>query len=188
MLFVSEEYIVRHAAPTLAGLKTGSVFSCPFESREDLKAELRRLNTRLCRKGLRVLPLRITHNRALLYLYRPQRLKSDLRHACAEDILLQSGYRPECCEECVARLGKKLRSSGEFPHEIGLFLGYPPEDVRGFMENNACNCKCVGCWKVYGDEAAAQKTFRLYKKCTRVYCDRWQKGSSLEKLTVDTHS
>ena len=52
---------------------------------------------------------------------------------------------------------QRLGQAAEFPHEIGLFLGYPPEDVQGFLENRLC--KCVGCWKVYGDEQAAQNGF-----------------------------
>ena len=81
---------------------------------------------------------------------------------------------------------KKLRKDGEFPHEIGLFLGYPPEDVQGFMELGPDCCKCTGCWKVYGDEAAAQRKFAQYKKCTRVYCDRWDKGADIERLAVNS--
>ena len=58
--------------------------------------------------------------------------------------------------------------------------------IRGFMENGACHCKCAGCWKVYGDEAAARKKFDQYKKCTRVYCDRWACGATMDRLTVAT--
>ena len=29
------------------------------------------------------------------------------------------------------------RKIDEFPHDIGLFLGYPPEDVLGFITNKA---------------------------------------------------
>ena len=67
---------------------------------------------------------------------------------------------------------------------IGLFLGYPPEDVCGFIENKADACKCVGCWKVYGDEDAAKKLFAKYKKCTDVYCTLFANGRSIERLTV----
>lgn len=51
----------------------------------------------------------------------------------------------------------------DFPHEIGLFLGYPLEDVQGFIENRAEGYKCVGCWKVYGDEEYAKQEFRAIK-------------------------
>ena len=44
---MSEEQVVRNCAPTLAGLKTGNLFACPYENREDLLDFLRSLNRRL---------------------------------------------------------------------------------------------------------------------------------------------
>ena len=84
----------------------------------------------------------------------------------------------------MTRLSRRVKDNEQFPHEIGLFLSYPPEDVCGFINNKACDHKCVGCWKVYGDEEQARKTFARYEKCARVYADRWYKGRSLERLTV----
>ena len=55
-----DEMVIRHCAPTLASLKTGSLFSCPCETERELMAGIRSLNRRLCRKGLRVLPLRLS--------------------------------------------------------------------------------------------------------------------------------
>ena len=47
---MSEEQVVRNCAPTLAGLKTGNLFACPYENREDLLDFLRSLNRRLGKK------------------------------------------------------------------------------------------------------------------------------------------
>ena len=73
---------------------------------------------------------------------------------------------------------------GEFPHEVGLFLSYPPEDVKGFIDHRACGFKCAGLWKVYGDEEKARTLFAKYRKCTEIYCALWQSGSRLEQLAV----
>ena len=78
---MSEEILIRQGAPTLAGIKTGSLFPCPCEDHEALMTDIRRLNRRLSPKGLCLLPLRFLPGRALLYLYRPAcRSSSD---ACA---------------------------------------------------------------------------------------------------------
>ncbi len=177
---MSEEIVVRNCAPTLAGLKTGSLFACPYDSREGLTRFLRDLNRRLGPKGVRAVPLRISPKKALIYLYRPDRLHRDLEKAAP--LLFCCGYSCTESGQCLTQLAKRLREDGEFPHEIGLFLSYPPEDVRGFLENRPC--KCVGCWKVYENEAAAKKTFAVYKKCTRVYCQQLAKGTTIERLTV----
>ena len=67
---------------------------------------------------------------------------------------------------------------------MGLFLSYPPEDVKGFIDHRTNNFKCAGLWKVYGDEEKARSLFAKYKKCTEIYCALWQSGSKLEQLAV----
>lgn len=181
---MSEELIVRHCSPTLAGLKTGSLFSCRCASKQKLTEQIRDLNHRLVPKGLRVLPLRFWKARALIYVYRPSILARDFTDEQARGLLEQYGYQPEKTDQCILHLIDRLQTAEEFPHEVGLFLGYPPEDVCAFIENKACNQKCVGCWKVYGDEEKAQKTFARYQKCTDIYCAQWKQGKSIDRLTI----
>lgn len=181
---MSEELLIRHCSPTLAGMKTGSMFACAYESKNELWAYLALLNKKLVKKGLRILPLRMENGRALIYVYRPNRLKADLAHGTATRLLEERNYSMRSSDRCVIELMGRLKSCDEFPHEIGLFLGYPPEDVNGFIENKAANSKCVGTWKVYGDAEAARKTFAKYKKCTSVYCTQYANGKSIERLTV----
>ena len=96
----------------------------------------------------------------------------------------QLGYPCESCGKCLAALTRKLRSGEGFPHEIGLFLSYPPEDVKGFIENHAANYKLSGLWKVYGDEKKAKELFAKYKKCTDIYCERYEAGCGIAELAV----
>ncbi len=58
----------------------------------------------------------------------------------------------------------RKREREDFPHEIGLFLSYPPEDVAGFIANHASLGKCTGTRKVYGDVQTAKITFARYEK------------------------
>ena len=181
---MSEEILIRQGAPTLAGIKTGSLFPCPCEDRRALLADIRQLNRRLAPKGLCLLPIRFLPGQALLYLYRPAELRRDLRDARAVQLLRQAGYADESCARCVARLARRFRENGEFPHEVGLFLSDPPEDVQGFIDHRANGFKCTGLWKVYGDEERARTLFAKFKKCTEIYCALWQSGSKLEQLAV----
>ena len=181
---MSEELLIRHCAPTLAGLKTGNLFSCACASREKLVEALRILNKKLVPKGVCVIPLRLANGRALIYVYRRSSLKRDLSDVQARALLEANGYVSECADSCIMRLIERSGVGEEFPHEIGLFLSYPPEDVCAFIENKACDHKCVGCWKVYGDVHAAQRIFARYEKCTRVYGECWRSGRTLERLTV----
>lgn len=181
---MSEEMIVKHCSPTLAGLKTGNLFSCSYQDRNELITFLREWNTKLRSKGVRMIPLRLDKGKALIYVYRPSQLSKDFNDVSVCNLLSRCGYCTESCEKCVVELMKRIRHSKDFPHEIGLFLGYPCEDVKGFIENKAARAKCVGCWKVYGDAERAQKQFEIFKKCIKVYQKQWNDGKSLSKLTV----
>ncbi len=178
-----EETIVRMAAPTLAGIKTGSLFPYYYESRELLGKEMGRLNRLLIPRGLRLVLLRLTARSALLYLFRPSKLEKDLRDDDACELLRRAGYPCPNCGACLRHLLKRFRYAEEFPHEIGLFLSYPPEDVRGFLADRD-NCKAVCFWKVYGDEEKARRLCARYRKCTECYCRMWQTGRRLEQLAV----
>ena len=183
---MSESQFIRNTAPTLAGIKTGSLFPYRYGSKAQAIQALRRYNQKLTPKGLRLLPLRMSDTFAMLYLYRPGRLGKDLKNRDAAALLRRAGY-PDCQESsCLQELRRRLSESEDFPHEIGLFLGYPPEDVRGFIEHRDRDCKCVGCWKVYGDETSARRTFAQYAQCTDCYLRQIESGCPLERLTVKT--
>lgn len=51
----------------------------------------------------------------------------------------------------------------EFPHEIGIILGYPLMDVRDFILHNGKNYLICGYWKVYHNADLARKTFEYYQ-------------------------
>ena len=180
---MSNEMLIRCCAPTMESLKTGNMFSCPFGSLEEMTAELRRLNQALGHKGLRVLPLRWSDGRALVYLYRPKMLARDLENELAARLLTECGYTCGNANSCIAQLIARLRSVQDFPHEVGLFLGYPPADVDGFMHRKH-DCKLSGIWKVYDDVDGASLQFARCKRCTEIYLKRYRQGYSLDRLTV----
>ena len=181
---MSEEMILKHCAPTLARIKTANMFSCCVKSKEELTTALRKYNRQFVKKGLRILPLSYKDGRALIYIYRPQLLSLDLSHSYAKELLGGLGYFSDSAELSVAKLISRLKETEGFPHEIGLFLGYPPEDVKGFIECGPRCYKCKGCWKVYSDEEKALRLFAKYRHCTSVYHCKWSQGTSLDKLTV----
>jgi len=180
---MSNETLIRCCAPTMARLKTGNMFSCAFDSREQMLKELRQLNQRLRRKGLRILPLRWRGGKTLLYLYRPRLLECDLRDPLARKLLSECGYENGSANLCLARLMDRLRREEDFPHEVGLFLGYPPKDVDGFMHRKE-HYKLCGLWKVYDDVEGAVRQFEKCRHCTEVYLRCYARGYSLDRLAV----
>ena len=55
----------------------------------------------------------------------------------------------------------RFESLQKTPHEIGVFLGYPIWDVKGFIDNKGKDFKYCGTWKVYNNTDYAKIYFRL---------------------------
>ena len=88
-------------------------------------------------------------------------------------------YHSHDAARCIRELRHRLKDSTEFPHEIGLFLGYPIEDVVGFIRYAGKGCKLSGLWKVYGDAEAASRLFDRLSRVCRAVTSRVDKGETL---------
>ena len=129
--------------------------------------------------------LQLGPDRALIYVYRIRRLVRDLADPEIRQFLADCGYRDFSMEGALAHLARRImEKGGEFPHEIGLFLGYPLGDVKGFIKHRGQHCKCTGCWKVYCDEREARRQFCRFEKCRSIYCRLYREGRALSRLTV----
>ncbi|MDY4080699.1 MAG: DUF3793 family protein [Candidatus Metalachnospira sp.] len=179
-----EKCIIEHCSPTLAGLKPAGLFSCCGLFEEDMLRQVKELNMKLNPKDIVVSVMTRKDGRALIYVYRKSRLKKELQNKETSEFLAKYGYSHLSVEKAVARLKNRLAQSEGFPHEIGVFLGYPLGDVVGFIENGGRNCKCVGCWKVYCDECEAVRLFEKYRKCTKIYKRLYETGKTVLQLTV----
>ena len=179
-----ERYIVEQCAPTLASIKTGALFGVIDPDTEELLRQAEHWRERLAGKGLALRVLRCRPGKALIYLGRLSQLERDLASSGAAELLERCGYASHGCVEALETLRRRVLSSESFPHEIGLFLGYPLPDVLGYIQNRGKNSKLCGAWQVYGDAAEAERSFRRFRKCSELYKRRYNGGESLMQLTV----
>ncbi|GLB32285.1 hypothetical protein LAD12857_42080 [Lacrimispora amygdalina] len=179
-----ERHLIEYCSPTLASLKTANLFNHSFTSKEELNRQLEYLNLQLGEKGISLIELYRRGNKALIYVYRKSHLMKDLNRPGVSRFLKNYGYETMDVDLALARLKIRLKEEEGFPHEIGLFLGYPLGDVIGFIRNSGKNCKCLGCWKVYCNECEAVKTFARYQKCRTIYSRLWRNGRTVWQLTV----
>ncbi len=180
---MSTELIIKHCSPTLAGLKIGNLFSCNYNDYNELNNTMGFFNGLLNCKGVYLVVLRCAGGRALIYVYRKNRVESILKDVKVQNFLALYGYSDFSLEACLDLLGEHLDNK-EFPHEIGVFLSYPLPDILAFIENKGKNYLAVGCWKVYTDTEKAEKTFARYKKCTEVYQKKLSQEFDIARLTV----
>ena len=175
-----ETVMIEQCAPVLASLKPAGLFRYETRDCADLARRVKNWNTQLNPKGLRVRVLKgcVLNHRYLVYVYRESRLAAVLA-----DEKVQS-FLPLDVGGMLTQLSRRLCCSEDFPHEIGVFLGYPLGDVVGFIENRGKNFTCCGCWKSYGDPDAAQKHFDQLSKCTAVYLRLFHSGTPILRLAV----
>ena len=173
---ISEHTVIYYCAPTLAGIKTANLFCQDFQSPWERDSMIAAWNRKLNPSGIYVTILRTRGQR--------KKLKRNLTAVRARVLLKRFGYRSLEIEDALFRLRGRFTAEEDFPHEIGLFLGYPIEDVEGFIANGGKGCKCSGCWKVYGDVEKAQALFDSYKECRRRLMTQWNHGASVTSLAV----
>ena len=104
---MSDEMIVEFCSPTLAGIKTGNLFSCEYSDYKELVKDVNRVNGIFVKKGIKAIPIRYLNHRALIYIFRPSFLEKDLCDKDTADLLSEFGYDVEDTEACIDCLRKK---------------------------------------------------------------------------------
>ena len=86
--------------------------------------------------------------------------------------LSEKGYNTGSVFDFVKELFSCMIENEGFPHEVGVILGYPVEDVIEFENHQGHDCKYCGCWKSYSDVAKARDCHCRFTECSRL-CIKW---------------
>ncbi len=165
--------LVCQAGIVLAGRKPAAVFGfrMPLDDaahptsirRLRVKALIGTYALHLLRFGVRVSLLGWREGRAMLLVWRPRRIRP-LHSAAGAHEFLAKNRLPSRSGALMGELRRRLRAyygnRAPFPHEIGFVLGYPIEDVDGFMSDGGQGARACGRWKVYGDVDEALRRFK----------------------------
>ena len=131
--------------------------------------------------------LKVKHLHGDMYLvYRKDWLQAELTDKEVQGFLRSYGYQEFQVEKALDKLSARVRVYREynetFPHEMGVFLGYPLKDVIGFIDNKGRNYKYSGYWKVYDDVDLALQLEELYRKSRTYVTERILAGASVAQL------
>lgn len=180
MQYTLDQLFATHCAPALAGVAPANLISLRGRDFPHLEEELRKYHRAFARRGVCFHTLCSCANHELILVYRPQLLAQAFKRDGVEEMLTACGYDlSQSVEEILAHLAQRVRLSASFPHEIGIFLGYPLEDVVGFIANKGQNFKLCGPWKVYGDVTEAQKCFTRIQRVSQKVRERVDQGNTL---------
>ena len=129
---------------------------------------------------------------AIVFVYRPDRLARSMADPRVSRALALGGYRASQAgraagdaawlDALLEQLGARFSCETGVPHEIGFFLGFPYEDVAGFIAHRGRNFICFGCWKVYANPRQALRSFSRFKRCARRAARLRSAGATLADL------
>lgn len=115
--------------------------------------------------GLEVRVLADRGSSLLILLYRREVLGELLCRNSVKVILGRAGYsQPNDLDTTLGELQSRLQGEG-FPHEIGVFLGYPLKDVVGFLGWPRLPFTCQGPWKIFGDPRESLELAERHRLC-----------------------
>lgn len=184
---IFEAVFVEQCAPTLAGVKPSNLFCLQSFNGEEAFKAVSEWDRELRLYGLSVCIIKQYRKTSsfLIYTYRMAWVNSILSEQANRDFLERSGYMvSDGFGDILRQFSDRACLEQQFPHEIGIFLGYPLCDVVGFIENKGQGFTCRGYWKSYGDPATAQKCYEQYRRCFSIYKRMFENGTPITRLIV----
>lgn len=177
-----EKLIAYHCAPALAGIKPSNIVSVYKNRVENIHSQIERLNAELNGKGIFLEALCECEKKVLVMVYRKKELKKTLSDKKVRGFLVSMGYPEEGEVEEYIEILKHHLSGEEFSHEIGAFLGYPVNDIYGFMYHKGEGCLLCGEWKVYENADSARRLFHRFTSCRKALCEKVEGGKTLAQV------
>ena len=148
--------------------------------------ELARISMKLHNTNISLIILCTCKKRHLVMVYRAKELEEHLRSKEVSDYLREFGYRRDDIISNLIRLHQRMNGfynkMKEFPHEVGVFLGYPICDIKGFLENKGERYLHSGYWKIYGNLEETRKKFLSYDEAREIAIDEFLSGRELESI------
>lgn len=148
-------------APVISGIKISNLLTIPVKSLRELSVVLKKteLSFRILYPG---------RERLVILIFREAKLREYLSREEVMAFIYKCGYETSDISKIfpvfVKRYMRYMELKQNFPHELGLFLGYPIEDVEGFIKENGKNYLYSGYWKVYKDTELKIRLFKDYER------------------------
>ena len=173
--------VVTQCAPVLKGVKISNLITMKPGGWHKIRAYLKKSRI-IC------IPLYADAEKEVLFLYRYEQLERHLKNREVREFLRSCGYESFEVASVLVRLRRRYQLyagiSKEFPHELGVLLGYPVGDVQGFIDNRGENSLTSRYWKVYQNPKEAEKIFDLYDRVKEQALKEIMCGRTLSHVAV----
>ena len=172
-----------HCGPVIAGIKPANLISLGKSEPSVLSAELTRVKKSFAGRSIYFHVLADEPQRISLLVYHRGLMEWQLSSPQVRRFLQSYGYSPTMSVAAMLRrLSQRMREDGDFPHEIGVFLGYPLDDVKAFIQRQGRDFQLCGYWKVYSNLSEATRLFVLYDQARSFFCARVMEGEEIHNI------
>lgn len=174
-----ERQLALQCAPVIAGIKISNLLVVGNHNEKLLEDFIRGTEMSYFRF--------LSANQKTTYLlFRRKELDDYLKDEKVRTLLNDLGYADTRLEIVLANFQKKYQTYMdnhiEFPHEMGLLLGYPVEDVLGFILNDGQKFLYSGYWKVYEDLHKKVQLFKSYEDAQTEQVRMLISGMTLDEI------
>ncbi|WP_195970797.1 DUF3793 family protein [Clostridium thermobutyricum] len=156
-----EKYLLFTLSPVIGGLKPSSTITLSYDKKEysiwsNYKKEfleILKLKEIVLRKGTKA---------EIILIYNEENLLNCINKKDNKEFLNKLGYDLTLTLEENLDILVYRYEKYHCPHELGVFLGIPIEDVIDFMECSDKKCLMCGYWKVFNNYNNAKDIFNKY--------------------------
>lgn len=174
--------IVMQCAPVILGEKISNILITEEENRKEAETifHYAGFSTYLLYRGNKKI-IMLIYNRNIFWDYIRKKECSEFLELCGYNLKTEK-IAAEIFSKIAPKFSRYMKTKKEFPHELGILLGYPLKDVQGFIENNGKNFLYSGYWKVYSDLQSALITFESYHRAKSILVKMLLEGFSVRKI------
>ena len=174
-----ETQLALQCAPLITGIKISNLLIIPAENEKVLRAVL--MHTGICFYRLLKSEDWIT-----FLLFRRNLLEEYINRTDIRNFFQREGYKEfglgYILRTFQIRYHSYMTREQIFPHEMGLLLGYPIEDVRGFIDHAGEQYLYSGYWKVYQDVETKKRIFEQYETAKETLIQLLASGIHMEEI------
>lgn len=166
--------LIQQCAPFLSGIKISNMLIIP-------ETESRYLPDIMNKNEIDHFPLFENSEKKYLLIYDKEKVDQYLNSKYVDQFMKRKGYETSNLEEILGEVGQRfsrfMRKKGEFPHELGILLGYPVWDVLGFIQHKGKQSLYTGYWKVYRNLGETKELFSKYDNAKKQMLHCWDEGT-----------
>lgn len=171
--------LVINSASVLKRVRSSCVLILDAEKVQDVLCTMRQA-------GISYRILYANDKKSVVMFYHRNMLEAQMRKSEVREYLTKFDYPQETLEEDLERFQRRMEqyyeNGEEFPHEMGIFLEYPLEDVESFIKNDGKNYLLSGYWKVYSQPERAKQTFRRMDAAKDIAVEEWFRGKKIYEI------